>query len=76
MSSRISIAPSPCAGVSIKGSARHRNADTIGIAGIVNGISATREQYCGRLRNAATSRVFYKIVAQTGQANLWHRLGR
>jgi high affinity Mn2+ porin len=36
---------SASAGVSIKGSAWHRNADTIGIAGIVNGISATREQY-------------------------------
>jgi high affinity Mn2+ porin len=36
---------STSAGASIKGSAWHRNADTIGIAGIVNGISATRERY-------------------------------
>jgi len=36
---------STSAGVSIKGSAWHRKADTIGIAGIVNGISAIREQY-------------------------------
>ena len=33
------------AGVSIKGSGWHRGADTIGIAGIANGISAEREQY-------------------------------
>jgi len=36
---------STSAGASIKGSAWHRNADTIGIVGIVNGISATREGY-------------------------------
>src|SRR4029077_20377813 len=36
---------STSAGASIKGSAWYRNADTIGIAGVVNGISATRERY-------------------------------
>ncbi|HMD75031.1 MAG TPA: carbohydrate porin [Steroidobacteraceae bacterium] len=34
-----------CAGLSLKGSGWGRRDDTIGIAGIVNGISAEREQY-------------------------------
>jgi high affinity Mn2+ porin len=70
---------STSAGASIKGSGWYRNADTIGIAGIVNGISATRERYLnagglgilvgdGKLPHPRAERIietFYKLAVSS-----------